>query len=286
MTSRRAHWLLAASLVATAPALGDYNAISFSDNRTVEGTFYDASTGQLDLIIEDVPFVSFFDFGIPQAGEIRNATFHLSSTFDRVGGVIYGTERVLFRGGAISLTFEHDDGSGFEAYEISGRVQMLTATWSPFGPTFRRLDASCAWVAETVNLPGSNVWPNADKRSSFDSFSIDVPTGPDTWDPTTHSLTERIHVQGTMIPYYLFLCCPMYPGDWDRDCDIDLEDFAWFMRCREDAGLNAAQVYKCLDALDNDYDADVDTDDLPVFIDAMTEPRAEPCEYRRDTTGD
>ena len=65
--------------------------------------------------------------------------------------------------------------------------------------------------------------------------------------------------------------CPICDdGDFDRDGDVDLEDFADFQQC---FGAPAGAVCKCLD-MDNDND--VDTADLELFVDAVESPSGGP----------
>jgi hypothetical protein len=54
------------------------------------------------------------------------------------------------------------------------------------------------------------------------------------------------------------------PGDYDNDCDVDLEDYAAFQRCYaiEQADDSSLLLAGCLDAFDLDADQDVDWTDF------------------------
>ncbi|MCB9850468.1 MAG: hypothetical protein H6817_07150 [Phycisphaerales bacterium] len=257
------------------PAMGDYQQIYVEDDTVVTSTLYDATHGTLSLQITDPPGLVLTDYGVPQTGAVRNVSLQLVSNFDRVG-LFQGDVAALFRAGSISLTFEYDDGGGFAAHELSGRIQMALGYWGDFAPDIKRLDLFCVWLPDTADLPGSSVWPNGGRRSSISPFSIYVPSELTDWDPTSESLVGRVYTAMSLIPDHdNFLT---NAGDWDDDCDTDLRDFAAFQRCCRDAQLDVETVYTCLDRLDANYDANINKDDLPAAVGAMLGPNVIPCE--------
>jgi hypothetical protein len=62
---------------------------------------------------------------------------------------------------------------------------------------------------------------------------------------------------------------PDIPGDYDRDTDVDQEDFGHFQRCLAGAGVS---IPTGCDWADLDTDSDVDDDDTTLFEGCMTRP--------------
>lgn len=269
------------TLIGVEPAFSIYSVIQVFDGTAAQSTFYDAGTGVLDLTVENNPLVALND-PFPLAGVVQNATLHLISAFDRVGSVS-SAEYALFRGGSVSLTFEYDAGSGAQMFEISGRIQMLAAEWSNFGSDQSALDFYGAWYPEAANLPGSNVWPNNNLRCTIEGFVL-IPSGALTWDPHAESLDTRTGVISSLFPEWGPLG-GISVGDVDKDCDVDLQDFAWFTRCQVATGFDLLEVWDCLDTLDVDYNAIVEDLDLPSFVQVMTGPYIGPCLPRLASPG-
>jgi len=66
-------------------------------------------------------------------------------------------------------------------------------------------------------------------------------------------------------------CPPAVPGDFDRDGDVDLEDFGHLQMCLSGEGVALVDP-DCQDA-DLDSDGDADGADIDIFLNCMTGPR-------------
>jgi hypothetical protein len=73
-------------------------------------------------------------------------------------------------------------------------------------------------------------------------------------------------------------CPPVIPGDFDRDGDVDLTDFAIFQGCFNGPNRPPAQASGCEDAnLDGDAAGDVDLSDFAVFQRCFNGPNRPPA---------
>jgi hypothetical protein len=266
------------------PTWGDYGSVFLTNDQVVSGLIYDPNTGEFHLRVTGDSDLMLSD-PAPIPGPVANIVFEYRTTFDRAGVTPGGSDIFLFRGGSIELTFDYDDGGGFQPYALSGRVQMARANWSACGAGLSCLNFTGPWVLEAIDLPGSNVWPDQGRRSTLDALTLIVPSAAATWDPATTPIDARTFVTMTILPDYGPQCCRWPDGDFDRDCDVDLADFAQLAVCTHDDELDLGESFDCLDRLDLDFDSQVDAVDAARFIDGQTEPSDAGCSFARGPAG-
>ena len=156
---------LAVLAVCCAPTFADYQSIQHNLINGVGDTTFNATTGVFNVSANTRDLLTLND---PTAlgGAIQNTVINLSTTFNQIlpGPV------AQFVGGSLSLTFDYDDGGGFQSYEISGPITGMLFEINAATPS--KIDGLGRWTATTVNLPGSNVWPDGGGFSSVDSLTF------------------------------------------------------------------------------------------------------------------
>ncbi|MCB9849802.1 MAG: PEP-CTERM sorting domain-containing protein [Phycisphaerales bacterium] len=193
---------IAAIGVMASHAAADYSSIYQNLLNGVDDTNFDPNTGEFTIDSIGTDLITLTDFGVPLTGTISNSEMHMNTFFNTVDFVL-GEFRGKFTGGNFSLTFDYDaDGVGPglpTSHEISGPI---TAIW--FLPSdflgLGRLDGLGRWTATTVDLPGSDIWPDGGGFSSWDSFTIDFSTSLSNFDWETDDLSGRTETQYTLLP--------------------------------------------------------------------------------------
>lgn len=177
MTGKRTLALLIACLavVAAQPAFGAYASIQHNLINGVDDTNYNPGTGELtiDAFGAGGGGLSLND-PTNLAGARSNIVMHLSTFFH----TIQGDGDIVFNGGSYSLTFD----LGGNSYEISGPIYAIELSANISGPNLV-LNGSGLFTADTVNLPGSGVWP-AVGYSTLDTLTLAFNTGGQMWDPS------------------------------------------------------------------------------------------------------
>lgn len=181
------------------PAHAAYTSISHNLINGMSDTSFDSTSGVFTISSNSSNLLSLYDPGpLPLVGTISNAVINLTTTFD---SILLSPPRALFLGGDLSLTFNYDpDGAGpapVEPSEISGPITAMVLEVKPFGSRWQ-LDGAARWTADTVDLPGSNLWP-ADTFSSVDSLSVVFDQNLSNW-MFDSNLQGRVETQYSLFP--------------------------------------------------------------------------------------
>lgn len=249
--------------------------IFYGINEPTTGTSYDPATGKLTVHVVDPPdaesILVLTDFGVPLNGSVRNLVFHLESTAEQVDEM----NRVFFRGGEISLTFEYSPTlpPTWENYEVSGSISYMQTSWHWFTSGFGRLEINWAlWNATTIELPGSNEWNLRTLLSAFDGV-LDFDHISD-WDWETESLSDLLAMQAFIYPGDNPLYCldPIGDDPYDGDYRVDLSDYQQMMLCVDETDMSVSEIRRCLETWDADASGYIDAADVGTFAAAMYGP--------------
>lgn len=255
-------------------ASADYLSISHALFEASPNTTYDPVTGLFTIEATNEGLLALND-SPPLSGVVSDISLHLETTLDHQGeasGLLY------FHGGSFALTFVFDpDGAAPPAaHEISGPIYYLLALWTLTTPQSSRLDLIGSWTADTVNLPGSNVWPDGGMRSTLDSFSIIFPIDADDWNWETDPLSGSVQAQYGIFPYDGPITPPPL-NDWNNDCVVDLRDYQAMMICMNQDDATASTALACIATFDANDDARIDVADLAVFVQNIGGPLVDRC---------
>lgn len=270
---------------AVGDAHGIYDSIFFHAIDFSTACAYDPDTGVIAIdAVQGADVVTLVDDGNPLTGLIDSTEFHLDST--AYGEItVQGRQMLVFRGGTLRLTFDYDDDAqgpnAPASYGLSGAIRWLVAEWTPIGPLGRLEFRAGKFWATTIELPGSNVWPQPDAcLSVIEGLTLDFDHP--SWDWHTDQLGDPVEFQGWLHPPEAGLS-PLPPvGDGTGDCKVDLGDYRGLMLCAEDPARSTYDLLVCLDFWDWHVDGYVDTRDLAVVVDHFAGPAYHfDCDARR-----
>ncbi|MCK4343252.1 MAG: hypothetical protein KAY37_16180 [Phycisphaerae bacterium] len=157
----------------------------------------------------------------------------------------------------VSLSLEDASGADHQRHGyicVTGEVYLSTHV-SPrgSGAVLRNPDQTWYPLGTPVELTAV-----PDGLCEFDQWTGDVPAGHETDNPLTVTMDGYKSVTA-------HFAMPL--GDVDRDCDLDLPDFAGLQRCFGESPVSDACA-----AFDFDGDDDVDMDDFDAWAQTMTGP--------------
>jgi hypothetical protein len=179
--------LILAGVVFTAlspPALAIYQTIEHNLLDGIPETSYTGGVLSLSSPADANNDVFLYD-PVQLPGVVTNTSVSLTMSFD---GYDVHTGRAVFSDGIFSLKFDYNGVAGFE---LSGPVHLMLLEVFVDSPSLSFVFGEGLFTAETVNLPGSNEWPDGGGRSLFDHLGIAFPgvdlTG---FDWTTDTFTD------------------------------------------------------------------------------------------------
>jgi hypothetical protein len=193
--------IIVPALLAAAPAYADYASIqhAFGSNGAMR---FDHATGVLHVHVENNSPLILSD-PAPLSGVASNIVLDLTTTLDHVDaeGIAH------FWGGSLNLSFEFDPTGPAppQTHQIGGPILTLLFEIGQVGQP-SRIDGYGTWFATTIDLPGSNTWPNGGLASALDGFSIDFgeDLGDFQWDRSIQGPAELLY---SLYPDASSLCC-------------------------------------------------------------------------------
>jgi hypothetical protein len=159
---------LFAAVIASTPALADYASIQHNLFNAQPDTTFDPNTGVFSINAVNQGLLTLND-PVALGGTVSNVSISLTTNFNMVTGL--GIAQ--FVGGFLSLSFDFDPTGAppLDSHNISGPITGMLFDVTQAGPN-GRIDGLGRWTAANVDLPGSNVWPDAGGFSSIDSLTI------------------------------------------------------------------------------------------------------------------
>jgi hypothetical protein len=148
----------------------------------------------------------------------------------------------------------------------AGRKGKYIADFSAT-PTYGVPPVTVQFTDESAGTPTGWTWDFGDGNTSNERNPEHTYTSTGNY---TVSLTvtggEFMPATETKVEYMVIR---HYPGDFDKDQDVDMEDFGFLQKCLSGENISSAPV---CDAADMDKDGDLDQEDMNKFIDCLSGP--------------
>lgn len=167
----------------------------------------------------------------------------------------------------VTLFFEQHPTYTDDQITVTGSVSGARPFTSAYNPSSRALQLRFAQP-----LPANELWTVRLRDQIYTTVTGEVLDGEVTSTTTSSGLPSGDGTPGGDAVFTFFTA---FPGDFDGDLDVDLEDFGPLQACLGEPGVHP--VYSSCLTADLDHDQDVDMADLALFQTCMTNAGVKPA---------